>query len=71
MKISDVIDHSNDFKNRTQEYYIDTYTMNTNGVHELAKHALTLRARLIEANARIGTLIEAIKELQATTQENA
>jgi len=70
--IPDLIKSSTEFSDRTQRYYIETYGLNTERVHEIARHALSLRAQLIEANTRITTLIDAIKQLQsATTQENA
>jgi len=69
--IPELINSNTKWASRAHEYYIETYTLNTNGVHELAKHALTLRAQLIEANTRINALVDALKELQSTTKENA
>lgn len=71
ISLPELIDSNTKWAARNHEYYIETYTLNTNGVHDLAKHALVLRAQLIEANARINALVDALKELQSTTKENA
>ena len=74
MKIIDIpelINSNTKWAARNQEYYLDTYLLNSERVHELAKHALTLRSQLLEANARINALVDALKELQSTTKENA
>jgi hypothetical protein len=70
--IPDLIKSSTEFSDRTHKYYIETYALNTERVHEIARQALSLRAQLIEANTRITTLIDALKQLQSdTTKENA